>query len=140
MRAPGREFADPLTGDDHSSIDRLLAEGSPVVIVFTEDECSVCEELEARLRRLVPRLRGRVTVRILRDAPLARSFGVPGFPSAAAVDTVGRMSHGTISGADAVEDLVRLVAGLESAAEEAAGVSLLNEVPAYVSDATRRRA
>lgn len=138
MRAPGRQFADPETGDERSSIDRLLAEGSPVVVVFADEGCAESAALEARLRGLLPRLRGRVTVRILHDGMLARAYGVPALPAAAAVNTVGRMSHGPVAGAQAVEDLVRLVAGLESVAQARCGVAHLQDVPAYVGDTALR--
>lgn len=136
MRAPGRQFADPITGDPTASIDLLLVAGCPVVVVFVDGENPA---LEARLARLTDRLCGRVTMRTLRDAAFARAFGVGEFPSAVAVDTVGRISFGPVYGDEKVEELIRLVAKLESRADEEAGVTRLGEAPAYLSTQHQQR-
>jgi peroxiredoxin len=128
--APG--FTLPAAGGGDVSLEGLLSRGRPVLLVFTDPGCGPCHALLPDLTRwehehaeqltlaLVSRgdedenaalaeEHGLETILLEEDREVAELYGAYATPSAVLVGVDGRVAHGLVAGANAIEELVRSV-------------------------------
>jgi hypothetical protein len=112
------------------TLQRLLAAGRPVLLVFSQPGCGACRALGSDLGDWHARLGDRVTVAVVDRSPpaepaaytvlldpdggVASSYGVTATPSAALIEGTGRMNSALARGAGEIAALV--AAGFEQAA------------------------
>jgi thiol-disulfide isomerase/thioredoxin/uncharacterized membrane protein YphA (DoxX/SURF4 family) len=127
--APEFELAGPCGST--ASLGSLRSSGLPVVVLFLSAGCGSCRELHPHLRRWQVTLAEHVTLaaivagnedaaltlctehgvdNVLYDdapAPLWQSYHMPGTPSGVVIAPDGRVASASVSGAEALEELVR---------------------------------
>ena len=125
------EFELPDAAGDRVSMERLLARGTSVLLVFAHPGCDICATLAGELPRWQERLRGRVTIAViangdiqenltwgrergLLDIPVlvqqgneaAMRYRVRGTPSAVLVTAGGRIAAPVARGPIAIRELL----------------------------------
>jgi thiol-disulfide isomerase/thioredoxin len=87
--------------------DALVAEGKPVVLVFTSTSCGPCEALLPELAHWQREYASVMTLALVQDEPeVAAAYLAHGTPSAVLVGTDGRIASRVAQGADAIRRLV----------------------------------
>ena len=110
----------PTVETTEGPLDELLAEGSPVALVFTQTGCGACDELAPRVDRLRRRRGGPLRIALVHDNPTAvRDYGIDVVPSAVLLDRAGRVASAVAAGAFAVERFLAAAASAEAPEREA---------------------
>jgi thiol-disulfide isomerase/thioredoxin len=143
--SPAPEFALLDENARQTTLQGLLADGHPLVLVFTSPHCGPCRSMMPDLARwqralahelaIVPVSTGSPTddsralaaehglspTLIAPDLTVGESYAVPATPAAIAVAADGRIASRPATGAAAIEALIRVTLHRERAPEPAAG-------------------
>lgn len=119
--APAPRFALPAIAGGWVTLDDLLLDERPVLLVFSDPACAACEALPARLADLRDGTAGELTIALVTrgspdDGPfapvlvqseheVARAYGAGHVPSAVLVDPDGRVASALAVGEHAIERL-----------------------------------
>lgn len=129
--APGFQLA--AIGNGRIALAHLLARGKPVLLVFAEPTCSVCNTMMPKLGRWARDLEGVLTIAIVTTGSeaanrkkvdryglpwvllqekheVSMSYRVPGTPAAILVDSEGRVANAMVYGADPITKLLDEIA------------------------------
>lgn len=99
--APALEFP------DHRTLTELLIRGRPVALVFSTLGCDACTELLPELHRLRDKRDGELDIALIENNREAfADYRISAVPSATLVNPDGRVATSTVTGADAVKDLL----------------------------------
>ena len=128
---PAPDFELPGACNEAARLAALRSAGRPLVLMFVSAGCGACRELHPHLHRWQVALAERLVLAIVMtgdaaaarelcsehgvenvfvdetDKPLWEIYKMPGTPSAVAIATDGTIASSSVSGADAIEQLVR---------------------------------
>ncbi|MGH8999323.1 MAG: MauE/DoxX family redox-associated membrane protein [Acidimicrobiia bacterium] len=105
--APAFSYADPA--GENTSLELLLGDGRPVLLVFTDPSCRPCQALRPDLARWRRDYAGTVTVAVVSqgdDRRVAEAYQTTATPSAVLIGRDGRIRSPVAAGGAAIRNLL----------------------------------